>query len=78
MTSSNWFFPSQVVSTQHRGAESALVSLCRHFKEGLFEALPHLWAHITEPLDAPPTLPDNPAVHMERGGTCAGFSHTGT
>lgn len=48
-----------MVHTQRRGAESALMSLCKHFKDGLFEALPDLWTHITEPLETPPTPPYN-------------------
>ena len=47
----------QVLQCQQRGAESALISLSRHYKDKLFHALPYLWDHMTEPLQTPPTPP---------------------
>ena len=34
----------------------ALVQLCKHFKDDLFQAVPSLWTHIHQPLTNLPTV----------------------
>ena len=43
-------FVCQELNCQRSGAETALTTLYKHFKESLFESLPHLWDQMTEPL----------------------------
>ena len=43
---------------QRQGAESALISMARHFGPALFSSLPQLLSFISQPLDKLPTVTD--------------------